>query len=63
MKCIVRIVEQPDMMVEGSFEDIVMVGATAASALCCKDRPIVRFYVLDGGTSILMYQDSVSHVQ
>ena len=62
MKCMIRIVEQPDMPVDGSFEDVVMAGATAASALCCKDRPIVRFYVLDGGTRILLYNDSVSLV-
>ena len=61
MKLMIRIVDQTDVMVDGSFEDIVMQGATAASALCCKDRQVVRFYIFEGYTKTLMYQNSVSY--
>ena len=62
MKFMIRIVGQPDMITDGEFEDVVMEAATAASALCCRERQVVRFFLFEGHSKILMYQSSVGYI-
>ena len=60
MKCIIRIFGLPDELAEGEFEDIVLVGALAASKKCNKDNREVKFYILEK-CGVMMYRNFVSY--
>ena len=61
MKCIIRVLGQPDTPIDGEFEDMILAGATAASKICCKDSKEVKFYILEQN-GVMLYRNFVSHV-